>query len=85
MTIELGGRHVALQESVYKPIVDLLADNQPRSIGEIQERVAHLGVQPLQVLQAAVVLIAINVASPAQPEKAVTAAQARPPDDGFIQ
>lgn len=76
MKIELGGREVTLQEDVYRPILDVLSDHRPHGIGEIQAAVAPRGVQPLQVLQAVVVLIAANLVAPAQPAKAASAARA---------
>lgn len=73
--VELGGRQVHLQESVYKPILDILADHRPHSVGDIQAAVAASGVEPLQVLQATVVLLSTNFVVPAQSAKAVAAAR----------
>ncbi|MGX1588778.1 class I SAM-dependent methyltransferase [Brevundimonas diminuta] len=76
MKVELGGREVVLQEDAYQPIIDVLSDHRPHSIGDIQAAVASFGVQPLQVLQAIVVLIAANMAAPVQSAKVVAAAKA---------
>ena len=75
MTIELSGRQVTLQEEVYRPILNLLADHKPHTIGEIQAVVAAAGVDPLMVLQAAVVLLATNLVVPAQSAKAAAEAK----------
>ncbi len=47
-----------LQEAVYGPILDLLADHKPRSLGQIEQGVKDKGVVFSQVVQAVMVLIA---------------------------
>lgn len=45
-----------MSEAVYKPILDLLADHKPRTLGQIEEAVRDKGVSFAQVLQSAQVL-----------------------------
>ena len=45
-----------LQEEVYKPILDLLADHKPRSIGEIELALKDQKIQLNQVVQAVMLL-----------------------------
>ena len=45
-----------LLEAIYTPILDVLADHKPRTIGRIAEAVASHGVAPNQVFQAAFLL-----------------------------
>lgn len=70
LKVALGGREVTLQEEVYRPILDLLSDHRGHSIGEIQAAVAERGVDPMQVLQAVVVLISTGHVAPAQAAEA---------------
>jgi hypothetical protein len=44
-------------EAVYNPVLDVLADHQPKTLGEIEQAVAANGVNLSQVIQAAVVLV----------------------------
>lgn len=73
LTATLGGREITLQETVYKPLLDILGDNKPHVISDINAALAGAGIQPLQVLQAVMVLISLNKLAPAQDEAAVTA------------
>lgn len=45
-----------MQEAVYNPILDLLADHKPRTLGQIEQAVKDKGVAFAQVTQAAMVL-----------------------------
>ncbi|MDP1558230.1 MAG: class I SAM-dependent methyltransferase [Nitrosomonas sp.] len=45
-----------LQETIYNPILDLLADHQPRTLGQVEQALATQGISFAQVLQAAMVL-----------------------------
>ena len=76
MTIELNGRQVTLQEEIYKPILTMLSDHRSHGVGEIQSAMAAAGVQPIQVLQAVVVLLATNLVVPAQSAKVAAEARA---------
>lgn len=73
LTATLGGREVTLQEAVYKPLLEILGDNKPHLISDLNAALASFGVQPLQVLQAIMVLISLNKLAPAQGEAAVSA------------
>jgi len=45
-----------LNENVYRPILDLLADNKPRSLGQIEHKIKNEGLVFAQVLQAVMIL-----------------------------
>jgi hypothetical protein len=45
-----------MSEAVYNPILDLLADHKPRTLGQIEQAVKDKGVVFAQVVQAALVL-----------------------------
>ncbi len=66
LSAKLGGRDVTLQEAVYRPLLDILGDNKPHLISDLNAAMAAHGVQPVQVLQAVMVLISLNKAAPAQ-------------------
>lgn len=68
-----GGHEIALQEAVYRPLLDILGDNKPHRISDLNTALAGAGVQPLQVLQAVMVLISLNKLAPAQDEAATAA------------
>lgn len=76
LTATMGGRDITLQEAVYKPLLDILGDNKPHVISDINAALAGAGIQPLQILQAIMVLISLNKLAPAQDEAAVTASAA---------
>lgn len=71
MTITMSGREVKLQETIYRPIIDFLADHRAVTIGELQAAVADRGIEPAQVLQALVVMIGAQHIAPARADKAV--------------
>lgn len=54
VTSPLG--EATLQEPVYAPILDVLADHQPKSIGQIEQRVANKGIAFAQVKEVVMVL-----------------------------
>ncbi|MGE0668293.1 MAG: methyltransferase regulatory domain-containing protein [Sphingomonadales bacterium] len=66
-----------LNEEVYKPILDFMADGQPRSLGEIEAAVKPSGKTFNQVVQAALVLVGKGDASPANPAEVVEAVRSR--------
>ena len=76
LTATLGGREITLQEEVYKPLLAILGDNKPHAIADLNAALAAAGIQPLQVLQAVMVLISLNKLAPAQDEAAVAASDA---------
>jgi hypothetical protein len=64
-----------LQEGVYAPILDLLADHQPRSLGQIEQALKSVPVGLPQIQQAAMLLSATGAILAVQDEAA--AAQAK--------
>lgn len=72
LTATLGGREITLQEAVYKPLLEILGDNKPHVISDINAALAGAGIQPLQILQAIMVLISLNKLAPAQDEATVS-------------
>ncbi len=65
--------NATLNADVYTPILDFLADGQPRSLGEIEKAIASAGKSFNQVVQSALVLVGKGDASPAQPVEMVEA------------
>jgi hypothetical protein len=57
-----------MSESIYKPILDHLADHKPQTLGQIEQAVAQQGVTFTQVIQAAMVLSGSGHLSPVQDE-----------------
>lgn len=64
----------SLTEAVYKPVLDLLADHKPRSIGQIEK---ELGGKPgfAMLLEAILVLIGAGHVAPAQDDAAAAKAK----------
>lgn len=65
-----------LQESVYGPVLDLLADHKPQTLGQLEQQLEAQGVQLAQILEVTMVLIGMGVLMPAQDEAVV--AQVKP-------
>lgn len=74
--VSLGGRTVTLQEEIYRPLISVLSDHKPHDIGSLIDGFSGAEVQPLQVLQAIMVLIGVNHVIPGQSAKAAKAAEA---------
>jgi len=70
-----------LNEDVYKPVLDFMADGQPRSLGEIEAAVKPTGKTFNQVVQAALVLVGKGDVSPAHPAETIEAV--RPKTDAL--
>jgi SAM-dependent methyltransferase len=70
---------VSLQEAVYGPILDQLADHQPRTLGQLEQAVgqteAGRAITFSQILQAAMVLSATGALFPAQDDPAIQKAR----------
>ena len=64
-----------LRDDVYRPILDALADGQPRSFGDILERLGQGDAGFAQAFEALMVLIGKGDVAPAQVEAAIDAAQ----------
>ena len=74
-----------MQEAVYGPILDVLADHQPRTLGEIEHAVRDRGIVIAQLIQAAIVLAGTGSLVPVQDDAVIH--QARKQTDklnGFI-
>lgn len=65
----------SLHEDVYRPILDVLADHRPRSLGEIERAVAAHGVTLARVIEAVTILSGTGVLHPAQSDEAVALAR----------
>lgn len=57
-----------MQETVYNPVLDVLADHQPRTLGQIEQLVKAQGVNFAQLLQAIIILIGNGILYAAQDE-----------------
>jgi hypothetical protein len=56
LTVRGSQGEVQLVESVYAPILDVLADHKPRTLAQIEPAVRELGLSLGQILQAVIVL-----------------------------
>lgn len=85
VTSALG--EIALHAPVYEPILDLLADHQPKTIGDIATELQLRNIALKQVVEAVVVMAGAGHLMPAQDE--ATIAQARGPakrlNDAFLE
>ena len=70
-----------LQEGIYVPILDVLADNQPKSLGQIEALLASSqagqGISLGHIIQAAIVLGGSGAVMPVQSEEAIAEAKVR--------
>lgn len=64
-----------MAEAVYNPVLDVLADHQPRTLGQIEQQVRGQNVNFAQVLQAAMILVGNGMAYAVQDEAAVAKAR----------
>ena len=64
-----------MQEAVYNPILDLLADHKPRTLGQIEQAVKDKGVAFAQVTQAAMVLTGAGHLAAVQDEALIAKAK----------
>lgn len=67
---------ITLHESVYSPILDILSDHQPKTIGQIERAVQPLGINLAQIIEIVMAMTGAEHLCPAQNESAI--AQARP-------
>ena len=65
---------VTLQEQVYAPVLDYLADQQPHTIGELAKAVNARGVTPQQTIQAVLVLAGLGKVAALQSDDVIAAA-----------
>lgn len=77
VTLKVNGGigEATLHAEVYDPILDLLADHKPRSIGQIEQAVAERQLNFAQVMQAVFVLLGANTLHAVQDEAVVTRAR----------
>ncbi len=70
----------SLQQNVYGPVLDVLADHQPKTIGQIEQALAQLpagaSISFVQLVQVAVVLSGSGAVLPAQSDEAIARASA---------
>lgn len=64
-----------MQEAVYNPILDFLADHKPRTLGQIEQAVKDKGVAFAQVTQAAMVLTGAGHLAAVQDEALIAKAK----------
>ncbi len=64
-----------MQEAVYNPILDTLADHQPKTLGQIELAVKEKGISLVQVLQAAMILTGSGALLAVQDEAATQKAK----------
>lgn len=66
---------VALTDTIYNPILDLLADHKPRTLGELEQGLKGQPITFAQLLQAVMVLAGSGRVAPAQEDAAIAAAR----------
>jgi SAM-dependent methyltransferase len=66
-----------MQQAIYGPLLDALADHRPRTLGELESALAPRGVDFAQLVQAVLVLGAQSAVRPAQDDGAIDAAAVR--------
>jgi SAM-dependent methyltransferase len=64
-----------MSEAIYGPILDLLADYKPRTIGDLEQTLRAKNINRAQLLQAVIVLVGMGHLSAAQDDKVIAAAQ----------
>lgn len=79
LTLKAAVGDVALQEAVYQPVLDVLADHRPHSIDAIEQACRPHGVSLAQVIQAVFMLAGNDNVRAVQDD--VTVAGARPQTD----
>ena len=65
----------SMKEEVYGPILDALADNKPKTIGQVEMLLADKAITFAALSQAVMVLIGTGALQPAQDEKSITKAK----------
>jgi len=65
---------VALKEEIYGPLLDLMADHTPRSLGEIMAALKPTGLGFSQIIQSVMILVGAGHLAPAQSAEEVAAA-----------
>jgi SAM-dependent methyltransferase len=65
----------SMQEAIYAPILDALADHKPRTIGQIEQAVKDKGINFAQLSQAVVILVGAGSLAAVQDEAAISRAK----------
>ena len=65
---------VSLKEEIYAPILDLMADHQPRSLAELETALRPKGLNFQQIVQACMILIGAGQLAPVQSKQEAAAA-----------
>lgn len=65
----------SLTEAVYSPILDLMGDNKPKTLGQIEQAVKGAGLSFSQVKEAVTVLVGTSSLLPVQDETAIAKAK----------
>ena len=73
MTGNVG--EITLQEAVYKPILDLLAEHKPKSLGQIEQALKEAGISLAQIQQAVMVLSATGAIQAVQDDAVIVKAK----------
>ena len=68
---------VVLTEGIYRPVVDMLADNKPRTLGELEKELAAHKISIAQLVQAAMVLTGKGALQGAQDEAGIEQSKTR--------
>ena len=64
-------------EALYRPILDLLGDHQPKTLGQIEQALQGNGIVLNQIVLAILLLIGQGYVSPVQDEKTIKSAKAK--------
>lgn len=75
LKVKGGLGEVALSEAVYAPILDALADLEPRTLGQLEQALAAKGLSLPLITQAAMMLIGAGKLAPAQDDETCSRAQ----------
>ncbi len=65
LTVSVAGGEAQLNQAVYEPLLDALADHRPWTLGEIERRVGGERLPLVKLVEAATVLVAAGVLAPA--------------------
>jgi hypothetical protein len=68
---------LTLQERVYKPILDVLADHQIKTIGEIEQAISAHNINLAQLIQAILILAGMNVINSVQADAVMQQAKSK--------
>lgn len=77
VSLKMNGNigEVTLQEAVYNPILDLLAEHKTKTLGQIEQALKEVGIKFTQIQQAVIVLSATGAIEAVQNEAVVAKAK----------